>query len=98
MLVYLMDIWSILRSFGIFYGYIVYFVVHNLVYFSRFGILYQRKIWQPWRRRYHYINHAARATNKWVHTYVHACRYSQPGVSPMTEEFLDTTPALYVEG
>jgi hypothetical protein len=45
---------------GIFYGHLVHFTVFcyilwtfgivrgNLVYFSRFGILYQIKIWQPW--------------------------------------------------
>jgi hypothetical protein len=39
MLVYLMGIWSILLPFGIFYGY--------LVYFPRFGMLYQEKSGNP---------------------------------------------------
>jgi hypothetical protein len=43
MLLYFMDTWSILWSFVIFYGYLVYLVRGNLVYFSRFGILYQEK-------------------------------------------------------
>jgi hypothetical protein len=48
MFVYFVDTWSILQFFVIFYGYLVYLVRVNLVYSSRFGILYQRKIWQPW--------------------------------------------------
>jgi hypothetical protein len=39
MIVYFMDTWSILRSFDVFYG--------HLVYFSRFGILYQEKSGNP---------------------------------------------------
>jgi hypothetical protein len=39
MLAYFMDIWSILRSIGIFCG--------NLVYFSHFGMLYQEKSGNP---------------------------------------------------
>jgi hypothetical protein len=38
-LIYFTAILRILWPFGKFYGY--------LVYFSRFGILYQEKIWQP---------------------------------------------------
>jgi hypothetical protein len=47
MLVYFMDTWSILWSFVIFYGHFVYVVRGNLVYFSRFGILYQEKSGNP---------------------------------------------------
>jgi hypothetical protein len=43
MLVYFMDTWSILQSFVIFYGHLVYVVRGNLVYFARYGILYQEK-------------------------------------------------------
>jgi hypothetical protein len=50
-------IWSILRSFGLFYGHLVYFMDVNtfcgiLVYFSRFGILYQAKSGNPANRYY----------------------------------------------
>jgi hypothetical protein len=39
-------IWYVLGPFGIFCGHLVYFmVIRNIV--SRFGMLYQRKIWQP---------------------------------------------------
>jgi hypothetical protein len=45
-LVHFTDIWSILRTFGIFYVYLVYFVViWNK--FSRFGMLYQEKSGNP---------------------------------------------------
>jgi hypothetical protein len=37
---YLIDIWSILRPFEIFYGYLVYLVV-ILCMFSNVGILYK---------------------------------------------------------
>jgi hypothetical protein len=37
--VYFMAIWYILRLLGIFYGY--------LLYFFSFGMLYEKKIWQP---------------------------------------------------
>jgi hypothetical protein len=47
MLVYFMDTWFILRSFLKFYGHLVYVVPGNLVYFSRFGILYQEKSVNP---------------------------------------------------
>jgi hypothetical protein len=42
---------------GVFYAHLVHFMVcfifygiacGNLKYFSRFGILYQEKIWQSW--------------------------------------------------
>jgi hypothetical protein len=39
-------IWSTLRPFGIFCGQMVIFYDH-LLYFSRFGMLYQSIIWQP---------------------------------------------------
>jgi hypothetical protein len=42
MLVYFMDIWSILRPFDIFCGHLLDFVV-LLSIFPRFGILYQGK-------------------------------------------------------
>jgi hypothetical protein len=41
-LVYFMVICTILRPFGVFYGY--------LVYFSPFWYVVPRKIWQPWSR------------------------------------------------
>jgi hypothetical protein len=52
MLVYFMDIWSILRPFYIFYAHLIYFMpivifYGNLVYFPRFGILYQEKSGNP---------------------------------------------------
>jgi hypothetical protein len=37
-----MALWSVLRSFGIFYGHLEYFGF-LLVYFSRFGMLYEEK-------------------------------------------------------
>jgi hypothetical protein len=40
-----MAIRSILPQFGIFYGHFVYFASGHLVYFPRFGMLYQN-IWQ----------------------------------------------------
>jgi hypothetical protein len=50
-----MAIWYILWPFGIFCGHLEYFMaiwyiyfVAILVSFSRFGMLYQEKIWQPW--------------------------------------------------
>jgi hypothetical protein len=46
MLVYPMDIWSILRPFGIFRGNLVYFVVIWYI-FLRVGILYQEKSGNP---------------------------------------------------
>jgi hypothetical protein len=48
MLVYFMDTWSILWSFVIFYGHLVYVVRGNLEYFSPFWYFVPRKIWQPW--------------------------------------------------
>jgi hypothetical protein len=39
-LVYSMDIWNILRPFGIFHG--------HLVYFPPLWYIVLRKIWQPW--------------------------------------------------
>jgi hypothetical protein len=39
------DVGSILSPFGLFYGQLVYF--SHLVYFSRFGILYQEKSGNP---------------------------------------------------
>jgi hypothetical protein len=46
MLVYFMDTWSILRSFVIFYGHLVEFVVIWYI-FPRFAILYQEKSGNP---------------------------------------------------
>jgi hypothetical protein len=40
---YFSTILNIFRSFGTIYG--------RLVYFSRFGMFGQRKIWQPWLKR-----------------------------------------------
>jgi hypothetical protein len=45
-LVYFMDIWSILRPFDIFYGHLVYFVVIWYI-FPRVGKLYQEKYGNP---------------------------------------------------
>jgi hypothetical protein len=42
-----MDTWSILRSFVIFYGHLVYVVRGKLVYVSPFWYFVPRKIWQP---------------------------------------------------
>jgi hypothetical protein len=47
MLVYYMDIRSILRLFGIVLSQLVYFMA-ILVYFSPFWCVALRKIWQPW--------------------------------------------------
>jgi hypothetical protein len=46
MLVYLMETWSFLRSFVIFYGHLVQFVVIWHI-FPHFGILYQEKSGNP---------------------------------------------------
>jgi hypothetical protein len=46
MLLYFMDTWSILRSFVIFYGHLVWFMVIWYI-FSRFGILYREKSGNP---------------------------------------------------
>jgi hypothetical protein len=46
-MVYFMDTWFIVRSFVTFYGYLVYIFCGHLVYFSRFGILYQEKSGNP---------------------------------------------------
>jgi hypothetical protein len=43
MLANFMDILSILLPFGIIHGHVVYFVV-ILVYFCRFGMLYQKNL------------------------------------------------------
>jgi hypothetical protein len=48
MLVYVMDIWSILRSLGIFYGHLVYLVV--IWYIFPFWYFVPRKIWHPCSR------------------------------------------------
>jgi hypothetical protein len=60
MLMCLMDIWNILRTFGVFYGHLEYFTdisenFDNLVVFCvhlahlfRFWYRATRKIWQPW--------------------------------------------------
>jgi hypothetical protein len=48
-LVYFMDTWSILRSFVIFYGHLIYVVCGNLVDFSPFWYFVPRKIWQTWK-------------------------------------------------
>jgi hypothetical protein len=42
-----MDTWSSFRSFVIVYGHLVCIVRGNLVYFSRFGVLYQEKSGNP---------------------------------------------------
>jgi hypothetical protein len=44
MLVYYKAIWSILWLFGIVCGLSVYFMCDYLVYFSRFGMLYQKNL------------------------------------------------------
>jgi hypothetical protein len=46
-LVYLMDIWSILRPFEIFYCHLVYVCCGHLVHFQPFLYVVPRKIWQP---------------------------------------------------
>jgi hypothetical protein len=46
MLVNLIDIWHILRTFGIFYGHLVYFVV-IWCSFSRFGMLKEEESGNP---------------------------------------------------
>jgi hypothetical protein len=45
-LVYFADIWSTLRTFSLFNGHFIYFVVFG-VYFFRFGMLYQEKPGNP---------------------------------------------------
>jgi hypothetical protein len=44
-----MDIWSILRQNGVFYGYLVYFNVIWYI-FTHFGMLYKEKSGKPWFR------------------------------------------------
>jgi hypothetical protein len=51
MLVYFMDTWSISQSLVIFYGHSVHIARGNLVYFSRFGILYEEKSGNPVRQQ-----------------------------------------------
>jgi hypothetical protein len=46
MLIYWTAIWNILQLFGIFSDHLVHFVFIWYI-FSGFGIMYQRKIWQP---------------------------------------------------
>jgi hypothetical protein len=46
MLVYFMDIWSILQPIDIFYGHLVYFVVICYI-FPHVGILYEEKSGNP---------------------------------------------------
>jgi hypothetical protein len=46
-LVNFMAIWYILVPFGIFYGYLIHFVL-SLVHFAPFWYVVPRKIWQPW--------------------------------------------------
>jgi hypothetical protein len=46
MLVYFMDVWSILQPFGILYGLLVYFLVIWYI-FPSFGMLYQEKSGNP---------------------------------------------------
>jgi hypothetical protein len=46
-LVYFVAFWYILWPFGIFCGHLVYVFYDYLVYFSRFGILYQEKSGNP---------------------------------------------------
>jgi hypothetical protein len=46
MLVYFMDIWSILQPFDVFYGHLLYFEVIWYI-FSPFWYFVPRKIWQP---------------------------------------------------
>jgi hypothetical protein len=49
MVIYFRAILNILRIFGIFYDHLVHFVLIWYTYFSGFGIMYPRKIWQPCR-------------------------------------------------
>jgi preprotein translocase subunit SecY len=51
MLVYFMDIWSILRPLHKFYGHLLYFVA-MWSFFPRFGILYQEKSGNPGQNRF----------------------------------------------
>jgi hypothetical protein len=44
-----LDLWSVLRPFGIFNGHLVYFGFVWYI-FSRFGMLYQEKSGKPWTR------------------------------------------------
>jgi hypothetical protein len=52
MLAYLLDIWSILRPFGIFYRHLINFVV--LWYFG--------KIWQSWLTVFHVVEYSVTYT------------------------------------
>jgi hypothetical protein len=47
MFVFFMAIGSILRPFGIFYGHLVDFVAILVLWFPRFGMLYQEKSGNP---------------------------------------------------
>jgi hypothetical protein len=48
MLIYFIDIWSILQPFGTLYEHFVCTFCGNLVYFPPFVNVIPRKIWQPW--------------------------------------------------
>jgi hypothetical protein len=50
MLVYFMNIWSILQPFGLVYGNLVKVFCGNLVYLFPFWYAVPRTIWQPWPR------------------------------------------------
>jgi hypothetical protein len=59
-------IWCILWPFGIFRGYLVYFVVIWYLFFH-FGIyVIPRNIWQPWYVEYPTLNGKTELKNFWV--------------------------------
>jgi hypothetical protein len=55
MLVHLMVIWSIFKSFGKVWGHFVSFVA--ICYIFPFWYVAPRKIWQPWRERLTKMGH-----------------------------------------
>jgi hypothetical protein len=57
-LVYFKDIWSILLPFGTFYGY--------LVYFSRFGMMYEEKSGNPAPRPLFHVPHPPTKLDRFI--------------------------------
>jgi hypothetical protein len=77
-----MDIWNILRTFGIFYDHLVHFFVH-LVHFFRFWYHGPIKIWQPWC-------HVAAAKSARIGTFLFfECRRKKSAVTVTRDQYYD---------